>query len=112
MYVRCAFFEGTVDAQHRERFNSFINTELVPLLRQFPGLRDLRILRPEWSEDGAPQILLQTEMLFDSKEALERALDSDVRRKSREVAAEILPLFKGRLYHINYETDCYPGTAS
>lgn len=26
-------------------------------------------------------------------------------------AASILPLFKGRLYHVNYKMDCYSGTA-
>ncbi len=31
MYVRCAYFEGDVDPADRERFDGFMETEIMPL---------------------------------------------------------------------------------
>ena len=105
MYVRCAFFEGEVEAANRDRFEKQFSSTIVPLLRQLPGLIELRILRPELREPGAPPIHLQAEMVFASRAELEQALQSDVAPRIKAKAAEIMPLFSGRVYHVNYAAE-------
>lgn len=105
MYTRCAYFEGTVDRQDQETFNNFIDQEIVPIMRTFPGLRQLRILRPVWREEGAPHYYQQFELSFDSLEAIEHFLASKERAANVIKIQEILPLFKGTIKHMNHRVD-------
>lgn len=105
MYTRCAYFEGTVDPDNQEYFDSFIDREVVPIMRTFPGLRQLRILRPVWREEGAPNYYQQFELTFDSLEAIEHFLESDERKANVAKIAEVLPLFKGTVKHMNHRVD-------
>jgi uncharacterized protein (TIGR02118 family) len=104
MYVRCAYFEGTVAPENRERFDRFFEQEVVPLISQFPNIRGVRLLRSEWREEGAPDIYQTIEMTFDSKEDVATALASDARAQNKENTQNsgIMELFQGRLYHINH----------
>ena len=74
MYVRCAYFEGTVAAENRERFDRFFDEEVIPMITRFPNLRRVRLLRGEWFEEGAPGIYQTIELTFDSKDDIDAAL--------------------------------------
>ncbi len=107
MYVRCAYFEGTVAAENRERFDRFFDEEVIPMITRFPNLRRVRLLRGEWFEEGAPGIYQTIELTFDSKEDVDTALASEARTRNVENMKKsgIMDLFDGRLYHINHRVD-------
>ena len=107
MYVRCAYFDGFVDADVRERFDKFFVEQAIPLISKFPNLRGVRLLRGDWFEEGAGSIYQTIEMTFDSKEDMEAALSSDARdvNKANTQKSGVMSLFKGRVYHINHRID-------
>ncbi len=108
MYVRCAYFEGYVDPDDRQRFDEFMVTEIMPRLTKMPKVRAVRLLRGQAFEDDAPLIYQTIEQDYDSLEDIDRALASEVRAAMRKKLAEVMPLFKGRLYHINHLVTAKP----
>ncbi len=109
MYVRCAYFEGTVEAADRERFDRFIDTEIMPRLTRMPKVRAVRLLRGSEFEDDAPHLYQTIEQTYDSLEDIRAALASEVRSEMRVKLTEVLGLFKGRLYHVNHRFTDYRG---
>ena len=109
MYVRCAYFEGDVAAENREKFNRFFEDVAVPLINKFPGIRGVRLLRSEWREEGAPNIYQTIELTFDNREAVEAALASPARENNLENMRKsgIMDLFDGTVRHINFEVPAY-----
>jgi len=101
MIIRNAVFEGTVDNQ--ELFDRSVTEELIPLIKRFPKIRDVKVLKNIWLEDGAPPIYLVLQLCFDTNEDLEEALNSQQRAASKAKAEEIIPLLKGRVYHMNFQ---------
>ncbi|WP_316980408.1 EthD domain-containing protein [Shumkonia mesophila] len=107
MYIRCAYFVGTVAPENRARFDSFIDTECAPIIATFPNLRSFRILRGRWYEKGAPDIYMTIEMSFDGDAAVEAYLTSEERARNGAKMKQILPLFEGRIFHINHEVGAH-----
>jgi hypothetical protein len=98
MRVRCAIFEGTVDGRTRRP-----STFIADKVRRSGGLSKIRaaqVLRKS-VEDNGPPVCQVFELQFDSAEDIAAALASPNRAKSRAALAEIMPLFKGRIYHVN-----------
>ena len=89
MRVRCAIFEGTVEEK------------VLPILSSFPRIRSARVLRTRSVEDNGPPVYQVFELQFDSEADVAEALASPNRAKSRAALAEIMPLFRGRVYHLN-----------
>jgi uncharacterized protein (TIGR02118 family) len=54
----------------------------TPIVRRYPGLRDLRLTRTDGVAGRAPDYYLVSEMVFDSRAALDEALASDAGRES------------------------------
>ena len=73
------------------------------MVAQMPRVRELRLLWGRQFETDAPRYYLTIEHSYDSLEDIERALASDVRTRMREKLNMIMPLFKGRILHVNYE---------
>lgn len=103
MWVRCGMFVGSVKPENQAKFNTFIDTRVRDKISGFPGLRKLRVLRARWLEDGDPGIYQTIEMTFDSLEAIEAALASPQRAENIVLMKEIMPLFEGKVFHVNYE---------
>lgn len=103
MWVRCAYFVGTVAPENQEKFNTAVDTKARDKISSFPGLKGLRILRGRWREDGAPNVYQVIELTFDSEEGIAGALASKERAENLEIMGEIMPMFEGSVYHINYE---------
>ena len=108
MYVRCAYFEGDVDPADRERFDSFMEAEIMPRLAKMPRVRAVRLLRGREFEDDAPRFYQTIEQDYESLEDIQNALASEVRAALRERLSDIMPLFKGRLSHINHHVTAVP----
>jgi uncharacterized protein (TIGR02118 family) len=54
----------------------------TPIVRRYPGLRDLRLIRPDGVAGRDPAFYLVAEMAFDSRDDLDAALASDAGRES------------------------------
>jgi hypothetical protein len=99
MYIRCAFFEGHVKEGQEAAFSRFVTERLLPLWTQFPGAEEVRVLRQEESDSPSPHYAMVLAIRYPSREAIEQALKSDVRVKSREVTQELVKMFDGRIFH-------------
>jgi uncharacterized protein (TIGR02118 family) len=110
MQVRCAVFEGTVDPADRPAFDAYIDGTVLPILASFPKIRSARVLRAESVEDDGPPIYQMFELQFDSAADLANALASPNRARSRAALAEVMPRFKGRIFHVNYRLTERTGT--
>lgn len=100
MIVRTAYLEGEVAPQNMERFDAFIATEVVPIMKRFPGVMSVRVMRAQGIEDNGPALYMTFESVYDSVEAMNHAFFFPVRQELKAKMAEIIPLFKGRLFHI------------
>lgn len=103
MYIRCAFFEGRVKPGCDDAFAAFVKDMLVPLWTQFPGASEVRVLRQRESDTAEPHYAMVLSIAYPSLEAIEQALKSDVRQKSREETAELVKMFEGRIFHTVFE---------
>lgn len=105
MHVRCACFEGDVIASDRERFESIVRDEMVPRMLKFPGIRSLRLRWGRESETPERHIYLVIEHGYDSPEAIESAITSDVRASMSSALEALMGLFDGKVWHVNYELE-------
>jgi hypothetical protein len=106
-YLRCAFFRGRVKAGQEAAFSEFVRRRLVPLWTRFPGAEEVRVLRQEESDPGAPRFEMVLAIRYPSRAAIEQALASDVRAKSRDVTKEMMTMFEGDIFHIVFKADEY-----
>ena len=111
MIVRCAYLEGDVLPENRARFDAFIAAEVVPLMKRFPGVQSVRVMRAIAVEDDGHGIYMSFESAYPSQEAMDHAFTQPIRQEMRAKMKEILPLFKGRLFHITQQmiADDKPG---
>lgn len=108
MYIRCAFFEGRVrDGQH-EAFTTFVRDRLVPLWTKFPGAEEVRVLRQEQADVAEPHYELVLAIRYPSLAAIEAALKSDIRTRSRVETMELVKMFDGRIFHTVFKADQFP----
>ena len=105
MYIRCAFFEGRVKSGHEAAFTSFVHDRLIPLWRQFPGAEDVRVLRQQQADTDEPHYEMVLAIRYPSLAAIDLALKSDVRNRSREETAELVKMFDGRIFHTVFKAD-------
>ena len=87
MLIRCAFFRGHVKPGMEEEFFRHVHDKLVPLWSQFPGVQEVRVLRQRESDVEDPHLAMVMAMRFESMEAIEKALASDIRYQSKGVQA-------------------------
>jgi len=103
MYIRCAFFEGRVKPGCENAFATFVKDRLVPLWTKFPGADEVRVLRQKESDTIEPHYAMVLSIRYPSLAAIEEALKSDVRQKSRGETAELVKMFEGRIFHTVFE---------
>jgi hypothetical protein len=108
MYIRCAFFEGRVKPGHEAAFSAFVYDRLVPLWRQFPGAQEVRVLRQQQADVSEPYYEMVLSIAYPSLEAIEKALTSDVRARSRLETAELVAMFEGRIFHTIFKSEQFP----
>jgi hypothetical protein len=104
MFVRCAYFKGRIKEGLEDDFHSYVEDRMMPLWAQFPGAREVRVLRPVES-DGEGTPLLVVAMRFGNRQAIENALASDVRARSRELSKGLLDMFEGEVVHAIFALD-------
>jgi hypothetical protein len=99
MFIRCAFFEGKVHDGCEQKFADFVRDRLLPLWTKFPGAQEVRVLRQTDSDTMDPHYAMILAIAYPSLAAMDEALKSDVRAKSREVTGELVKMFDGRIFH-------------
>jgi antibiotic biosynthesis monooxygenase (ABM) superfamily enzyme len=104
MFMRCAFFEGKVKPGCDDAFAKFVKERLVPLWAKFPGAEEVRVLRQQESDTDKPHYAMVLAITYPSRAAIEEAMRSDVRSRSREETAELVKMFEGRIFHTVFET--------
>ncbi len=103
MWIRCGYFVGTVKPENQTAFDDFMNTKIRDKIASFPGLLKVRILKARWHEDGAPGIYQTIELTFAREGDIDNMLASPQRAENLVLIKEIMPLFEGKVYHVNYE---------
>lgn len=105
MFIRCAFFKGKVKAGYQEQFDTYIDTVLVDTWRAFPGAQEVRVLREVESDNPDIPLELVISIKFDSREAIENALNSAERHDSREKSKALIEMFDGEVFHTVFRAD-------
>jgi uncharacterized protein (TIGR02118 family) len=100
MIVRSAYLEGTVAEADRERFDRHMSETVMPAIATYPGIKDVRLRHIVEADAGAPPIHVIFDLYFDSLDAMNAALASDTRHEVRKTIAAVMPMFKGRVYHL------------
>ncbi len=107
MIVRYALFEGEIHAGKEAEFRAFVKDRLVPLWTQFPGAEEVRVLDGVDRDEGAPAYAMALAVRYPDMDAVDKALQSDVRFESREVSGELLKMFTGRVHHHLFTANDY-----
>jgi hypothetical protein len=108
MIIRYAFFEGEIHHGQEHAFQQFVRERLVPLWTKFPGAEEVRVLDGGERDEGAPTYVMALAIRYPDMATCNRALQSDVRRQSREVTGELLKMFTGRVHHHVFDANEYP----
>ena len=103
MFIRCAFFDGRVKAGQEKSFHKFVSEKLVPLWTKFPGAEEVRVLSQKESDTENPHYAMVFAIKYPSLEAINEALASDVRFKSRDVTGELVKMFDDRIFHTVFD---------
>lgn len=103
MYIRCAFFEGKVKVGREQAFHDFVTQNLVPLWSTFPGATEVRVLSQADTDTPDPHYAMVLAITYPDMAAIEEAMKSDVRMKSREVTGELVKMFDGRIFHTVFD---------
>ncbi|KAF4530415.1 hypothetical protein B566_EDAN018559 [Ephemera danica] len=84
------------------QFDAFVAEQIVPLMKRFPGVRAVRVLRALSVEEDGPPLHMTFESVYDSPQAMAHAFTFPVRQELKARMQEILPLFDGRLFHVTH----------
>jgi len=108
MFVRCAFFRGRVKPGREAEFDAHVENTLKPLWARFPGAEEVRVLRQVESDVDHTRFEMVLAMRFASREAIDEALASDVRARSREASKPLHEMFEGDVFHTVFAADELP----
>lgn len=108
MIIRYALFEGKILDGREAEFRAFVKERLVPLWTRFPGAEEVRVLDGVARDQGAPEFAMALAIRYPDMAAVEAALQSDVRLESRNVTADLLTLFVGKVHHHVFQAAEYP----
>jgi len=100
MITRYALFEGQVHPGQDEAFRAAVLAEVLPHWRAFPKALAVRVTFAESRDEGAPEIPMILAISYPDQAAMEAALASEVRAKSKAATESVLArFFKGRIHH-------------
>lgn len=102
MIIRTAYWCGALAASSEAAFFEGV-VNLLPMMRQLPGVRDVFLKRPYEHENGPCYHFAELSVIFDSKDDLQLMLSSPGRANMRAAFAKLAPLYDGSIHHINFE---------
>jgi uncharacterized protein (TIGR02118 family) len=116
MFVRCAYYIGTVAPADQEQFDRYIREVHMPDVANWPHLRGLRLLKNNGQpyEGEAPRIYQCFELSFDTQADMDACMASADRQETRRIGRQDIDtfkgLFKGEVIHVNFEVTNFPAT--
>lgn len=102
-FVRCAFFEGRILPGRDSAFRAFVQENLVPIWRQFPGAESVEVLFEVEGDEGAPAYPMVLQIAYADRAAIALAMNSPQRARSRVVTQELMAMFEGRIFHVIFQ---------
>ncbi|MFK7901746.1 MAG: hypothetical protein AB8B49_02785 [Nitratireductor sp.] len=100
MITRFAFFEGTLKEGSQQAFEAFAIERLAPVWKQFTGASEVRVMFSQDRDEGAPEFPLILAISYPDLAAMDKALESDARAKSKELTGEMVDAyFDGKIHH-------------
>lgn len=112
MFIRCAFFQGRVKPGQEQAFRDYVLQRLVPLWVQFPGAEEVRVLQQLDADVAEPHYAMVLAIRYPSRDAIDRALASDVRATSRDATQGLLQMFDGTVFHTVFAADQFAPAAA
>ena len=103
MWVRSAYWMGTIRPGREADFAEALDGELAPAMRRLPGVQGVRTLWPKRREDDPPALACQVVVDFADHAGLERMLASSERQALRPRVLALREMFEGELSHIDFE---------
>jgi hypothetical protein len=104
MLTRVAIFEGVIESGGEAAFFANVRERLEPIWASFPRVLDVRLLRTCQADPGAIPIVMVLEMDFADLNAIQDALDSDIKLRAHAATLEVLKPFSGRFFHFITES--------
>jgi hypothetical protein len=101
--VRSAFLEGSVAESDRAAFDLHMRDIVLPAIRAYPKLLDVRLRSLSRGEEGAPDVYMVFDLYFKTLQDMDDALKSSTRQAVRSVIAQGMSMFKGRVFHLVFE---------
>ena len=113
MITRLAIFEGIVRDGRTTEFRAAVIERLYPIWKDFPGNEGVRINFTDYADEGAPAFPLILAIDYPSVDAMEAALATPTRKRSKEATAEVLSeLFDGQIHHHVTSLSRFPALGS
>lgn len=100
MIARCVYLEGSIEVAKKMEFHQFLVNEIVPLMKRFPGVLSVRVMSALQIEDEGRNLCISFESLYPDLDAMKYAFAQPIRGELKQKLSEIMPLFKGRMFHI------------
>lgn len=94
-----------IQVRELERFAELLRDGLATPMRSFPRVRDVRVLWSRYQESDERPIYVSIEHAYDSLADIDAARESPQRRAIQDDIDELMSLFRGRVYHVNFEID-------
>ena len=118
MFVRCAYYVGTVAIENRMVFDDYVLNVHLPDVASWPRLRRLRLLKNDGEPylGEAPRYYQCFELTFDTQEDMDFCMASPMRAATRKQMQEdskgFKELFIGEVHHVNYTITDIPLTGT
>ncbi len=100
-------YEG--EPEDAERFFTHYRTQHAAIMRQYPGIRACKLHHPvPWNDPvnvNKDRVLVLAELVFDDIDALNNALNAEIRMKSREDFLNFPKIIDGKISHLAVETE-------
>lgn len=101
-WIRSAYWIGKPHAGREQAFREVLDGTLIPAMKLFPGVSDVKALWPQRYEDNAPELHCQIVVEFASAEAMQLMMDSAERAALRPRVLDAVGMFDGALSHIDH----------
>lgn len=103
MIIRSAYLEGHVQEASQQAFDAHMTGTVAEAILQYPGIKGLSIRKQVQSDPDMKPIYMQFDLSFESVEAMDAALASEMREKIQNKIRSGMAGFEGRVTHAVYD---------
>lgn len=109
MIIRTALLIGSVPPEKQDVFDAYMREDVIAALKTYPGILDVSLRKMAFGDDDAPQIYMQFDLMFESVDAMNAALDSPVRDVIQAQIKACMADFNGSVTHFVSDVLIRPG---